>query len=75
MLLSDLPEDVPADADQIDVNFMREMIPHHEGAVRMSENALRYPICPELIPILQAIVTSQRRGVRQMEQLLRCFGA
>lgn len=61
--------------DQIDANFMREMIPHHEGAIRMSENVLRYPICPELIPILQAIVTSQRRGVRQMEQLLRCFGA
>lgn len=52
-------------------NFMREMIPHHMGAIRMSENALRFPICPELRPILQAIITSQRAGVREMECLLR----
>lgn len=32
--------------NQIDANFMREMIPHHKGAIRMSENALRFPICP-----------------------------
>ncbi len=50
--------------------FMREMIPHHEGAVRMSENALRYCICPQLIPILNAIITSQEQGIRQMQQLL-----
>ena len=57
--------------NQIDANFMREMIPHHKGAIRMSENALRFPICPELRPILQAIITSQRAGVREMECLLR----
>lgn len=57
----------------INRNFMREMIPHHQGAIRMSENALRYPICPELTPILEAIIQSQRQGVREMEQLLRCM--
>ncbi len=59
-----------ADND-INADFMREMIPHHEGAIRMSENALRFPICPALVPILQAIITSQKRGVREMERLLR----
>lgn len=58
--------------DSISHNFIVQMIPHHQGAIRMSENALRSPICPELVPILDAIITSQRRGVRQMEQLLRC---
>lgn len=59
-------------ADQnINEDFMREMIPHHEGAIQMSKNALRYPICPELKPILQAIITSQEVGVQQMQQLLR----
>lgn len=53
-------------------NFMRQMIPHHRGAVEMSENALRYRICPELRPILQAIIASQKKGIMQMEQLLRC---
>jgi len=60
--------------NQIDANFIREMIPHHEGAIRMSETTLRYSICPELVPILQAIITSQKRGVRQMRQLLLCTG-
>lgn len=57
----------------IDANFIREMIPHHKGAIRMSENALRFPICQTLKPILQEIITSQRQGVRQMESLLHCL--
>lgn len=61
-----------ASADNnIDANFMREMIPHHLGAVRMSENALRYPLCPELVPLLNAIIVSQMEGIRQMQQLLQ----
>lgn len=56
--------------NQIDATFMRQMIPHHEGAIRMSENALHYSICPELRPILQAIITSQKAGVREMKCLL-----
>lgn len=56
--------------NDINGNFMREMIPHHKGAIQMSENALRYDICPELKPILQAIITSQKKGVCQMQHLL-----
>lgn len=56
--------------NNISENFMREMIPHHQGAIRMSENALRYCICPELVPILNAIITSQEKGVQEMERLL-----
>lgn len=61
-----------ADND-VTANFLREMIPHHQGAVEMSENALRYDICPELKPILEAIITSQKRGIHQMCRLLRCM--
>jgi len=57
--------------NNISADFMREMIPHHQGAIRMSKNALQYPICPQLDPILKAIITSQERGVREMESLLR----
>lgn len=56
--------------NDINANFMREMIPHHEGAVRMSNNVLMFNICPELKPILYAIITSQCKGIKQMEQLL-----
>lgn len=62
----------PADCN-LNADFMREMIPHHMGAIRMSKNALCFPICPELYPILQAIITSQKKGVREMQQLLRCI--
>lgn len=55
---------------RIPCDFIREMIPHHEGAIKMSENALRFSICQQLIPILDAIIISQKEGVRQMEQLL-----
>ena len=51
--------------------FMREMIPHHQGAIRMAENALKYDVCTELVPILRSIVAQQRQGVAQMRTLLR----
>lgn len=58
----------------INCDFMWEMIPHHMGAVEMSNNALQYDICPELKPILEAIITSQERGIVEMRNLLRCLG-
>ncbi|MCQ4022111.1 MULTISPECIES: DUF305 domain-containing protein [unclassified Ruminococcus] len=60
--------------NNINADFMREMIPHHQGAIRMSKNALRYPICSELNPILQAIIKSQEKGVQEMESLLKKLG-
>lgn len=61
-------------SNDITADFLRQMIPHHRGAVEMSENALRYDICPELKPILEAILTSQKRGICQMQRLLRRMG-
>lgn len=60
---------------RINCNFIREMIPHHRGAVSMSKNALKFDICPELKPILDAIIVSQEKGIRQMRCLaekLKC---
>lgn len=59
--------------NNINADFMREMIPHHMGAVEMSETALMYDICPELRPVLSAIIISQKRGIMQMQHLLRCM--
>lgn len=56
--------------NNINSNFIYEMIPHHEGAIKMSRNALQYDICPELKPILYAIISSQEKGVMQMKRLL-----
>ncbi len=57
--------------NNINANFMREMIPHHRGAIEMSHNALRYDICGGLRPILNAIITSQQKGIMRMRQLLK----
>ena len=61
--------------NNINADFMYEMIPHHKGAIRLSENALQYNLCPGLIPILQAIIRSQKKGVAKMTRLLKspCF--
>lgn len=67
-------EDARAD-NRIDCSFLSQMIPHHMGAVRMSETTLKCDICPELKPVLQSIITSQKRGIMQMRALsgkLRC---
>lgn len=56
--------------NNVNGDFMREMIPHHRGAIEMSENVLQYEICPELKPILYAIISSQRKGIMEMERLL-----
>ena len=57
--------------NSIDANFIREMIPHHEGAIRMCENALCQGVCSDLVPICKAIIASQSEGIRQMECLLK----
>lgn len=48
--------------NNINADFMREMIPHHQGAIKMSKNVLQYPICPELDSILQAYYFAGKRG-------------
>ena len=60
--------------NRLNCDFLWEMIPHHEGAVKMSETTLQYGVCPELRPILEAIVASQQKGVRQMQGLLCRLG-
>ena len=37
----------------------------------MSENALRFPVCPALHPLLHTIITTQRQGILEMQRLLQ----
>lgn len=62
------------ETDRINCDFMWEMLPHHEGAVRMSRNALQYCVSSDLKPILDSIITSQDRGIREMKNLQRQIG-
>lgn len=59
--------------NNISADFIREMVPHHEGAISMCENALRFCVCPGLAPILESIISTQTKGVEELEQLLNCI--
>ena len=59
--------------NNVNYNFLCEMIPHHMGAVRMGENAMKYSICQELRPIISAIIRSQKEGIAKMQVLVRHY--
>jgi uncharacterized protein (DUF305 family) len=54
------------DADYED-RFIDMMIPHHEGGVRMANDALAKASHPELKKLAQDIITAQQKEIAQME--------
>ena len=50
--------------------FLLQMLPHCLGGLRMAENALKYDICTELVPILRSLRAQQRQQATQMRALL-----
>lgn len=59
-----------ADAD-FDRMFLQMMIPHHEAAVAMAEQALVQAEHPELKILAQTIITTQRAEITEMRGYLR----
>lgn len=55
----------------IDKDFLEEMIPHHEGAIKMSQNIMKYTQNTELKTILQNIITTQQKQLAEMKNLLK----
>jgi uncharacterized protein (DUF305 family) len=56
-----------ADAE-FDLRFMDVMIPHHEGALTMAQDALNKSKRPEIKQLAQEILTSQQAEIEQMKQ-------
>lgn len=62
------------ESNRLDAFFLRQMTLHHQGAVRMAQNALRYEVCTDLAPVLRSVMDTQNREIRQMQAVLCRMG-
>jgi len=53
----------------INLNFINEMIPHHEGAICMCKNVLCYRIDPRLKKVAESIIKEQSEGIENLKQI------
>jgi uncharacterized protein (DUF305 family) len=60
--------DLGAADDEFDLRFIQAMIPHHQGAVDMAQQALEKSSRPEIQELAQNIIDSQQQEIDQMEQ-------
>lgn len=59
--------------DNIDANFLQQMIYHHEGAIGMAKDILKFTKDPELKKLAENIITTQSKGVSEMKALLKAL--
>lgn len=63
-----MEDDLGAADAQFDLRFLNAMIPHHQGAIDMANQALQNSDRPEIKTLAQDILTSQQQEIDQMNQ-------
>lgn len=56
--------------NRLNAVYLQGMIPLCRGAVRITETALKYDVCQELVPVLRDVIRRQRREAAQIRALL-----
>ncbi|MEH1987882.1 DUF305 domain-containing protein [Nostoc sp.] len=63
-----MSQDLGAADAEFDLRFINAMIPHHEGAVTMGQDALSKSKRPEIQKLAQEIVKAQEIEIKEMQQ-------
>ena len=57
----------------INLDFISEMIPHHEGAIKMCKNLLNFKIDERLKNLAISIINFQSQGVKELKEIRNCI--